>query len=304
MIRALARGVPKADVRRYAALVLFFPSMLFWPSSIGKEALMVFCIGLASYGASQLLGSQVRIAGIATFALGAAGLFFIRPHMSLIAIEALGLAASVSTVVGFSKKADKKASSRGFAIRILAVIILIGGAGVASTQLSQVLGDEADGGLSSVLERTKGQTAEGGSQFAPPAVDSPAQIPMAVLTVLFRPFPWEAHSMNSLIASSEGLLLAGLYFVYRRRVLRWIRSVAKMPYLLYGAAYALAFIFAFSYIGNFGILARQRTQMIPLALMMLAMPTEPRRGRLRLGSGSWSPAREEDDNSSVEVKPS
>lgn len=282
MIRAFARGVPDGDLRRYASLVLLFPSMLFWPSSIGKEALMVFSVGLASYGAAQLLGSQVKATGIGIFALGTAGLFFIRPHMSLIAILALGFAAAVSTVVGFSSEKDKKASSRGFAVRVIAVVILIAGAGVATTQLSEVLGDGADGGLSGVLARTKGQTAEGGSQFVPPAVSSPAQIPMAILTVLFRPFPWEAHSMNSLIASGEGLLLAGLFAVSRRRALQWIRSIAKRPYLVYGAAYALAFIFAFSYIGNFGILARQRTQMIPLALLTLAMPVAPRRPRFRL----------------------
>lgn len=302
MIRAFSRGVPDGDLRRYAALVLLFPSMLFWPSSIGKEALMVFCVGVASYGAAQLLGRQVKASGIGLFVLGGAGLFFIRPHMSLIAILALALAAALSTVAGFSNTEDKKASSRGFAVRMVAVILLIGGAGVATTQLSAVLGDGADGGLGGVLARTKGQTAEGGSQFAPPAVDSPAKIPMAVVTVLFRPFPWEARSMNSLIASGEGLLLAGLFLAGRRRVLQWIRSIAKRPFLVYGAAYALAFIFAFSYIGNFGILARQRTQMIPLALLMVAMPATTKEGRFRKSSKP-SQLNDTDDERLIETQP-
>ena len=33
--------------RRYALLVLFLPSLLFWPSSIGKEAWMTLALGLA-----------------------------------------------------------------------------------------------------------------------------------------------------------------------------------------------------------------------------------------------------------------
>ena len=52
MWRALRRAVPEADDKRYLMLLLFFPSLLFWPSSIGKEALMIFALGVVSYAAA------------------------------------------------------------------------------------------------------------------------------------------------------------------------------------------------------------------------------------------------------------
>jgi len=128
------------------------------------------------------------------------------------------------------------------------------------------------GGITGVLKRTQAQTAEGGSKFDPPAVVSPAQIPSAVMTVLFRPYPWEAHNLNGLIAASEGVLLVVLLVTGRRRLLYWAKMLGRRPYLVFALAYAFIFVLAFSYIGNFGILARQRTQMIPLALTMLGMP--------------------------------
>jgi hypothetical protein len=55
MWRALRRAVPEADDKRYLLLLLFFPSLLYWPASIGKEALMMLALGVVSYAAAQLL---------------------------------------------------------------------------------------------------------------------------------------------------------------------------------------------------------------------------------------------------------
>ena len=42
LYRAFRVAVPDGDAHRYALLVLFLPSMLFWPSGLGKEAFMTF----------------------------------------------------------------------------------------------------------------------------------------------------------------------------------------------------------------------------------------------------------------------
>jgi hypothetical protein len=284
MWRAFRRAVPEGDHRRYALLVLFLPSLLFWPSSIGKEALMVGCIGVVSYGAAQVLGERVRLAGVATFLAGVAGLFFIRPHMALIAVVSLGFASAVGTLAGFRRTS----SSRVFVVRMVALVALIAAAVAATSGLSRFFSEgEArdEQGVSSVLARTTEQTRQGGSEFAPPAVSNPAEFPAGVVTVLFRPFPWEARNFNGLIASGEGLLLLALFAVGHRRLLTWVRTAPTRPYLVFAAAYALVFIVAFSYIGNFGILARQRTQMLPLLLTVVSMYPAPRTRTSWLGLG-------------------
>jgi len=65
--RAFRTAYPDGDGRRYALLVFFFPTMLFWPSSIGKEAFMILALGAAALGAAQLFSgptwpsSSVRV---------------------------------------------------------------------------------------------------------------------------------------------------------------------------------------------------------------------------------------------------
>ena len=56
--RAFRVGVPDGDHRRYALLVFFLPSLLFWPSSIGKESWMMLALGVSAYGAARVLSSR------------------------------------------------------------------------------------------------------------------------------------------------------------------------------------------------------------------------------------------------------
>lgn len=283
MWRAFRRAVPEGESRRYAQLVLFWPSLLFWPSSLGKEALMVACVGIASYGASQILGEKVMFAGIVTFIAGSAGLLFIRPHMALIAIVSLLVASMVGSVQGVRSSP----SPRRALVRVAALVVLIGAASVATTQVTALFGSvgaPGEVGIEANLAKTTARTAQGGSEFTPIAVSTPTELPAGIVTVLFRPFPWEARNVASLIAASEGLLLLALAVAGRRRLLTWVRTILKRPYLVYAVTYALVFIVAFSYLGNFGILARQRVQMLPLALIALAMPLAPRKRRSWFGA--------------------
>ena len=59
-VKAGIAGVPGLDARRYALLCLLMPSLLFWPSSIGKEAWMCFVLGLASWGCAANGGGAQR----------------------------------------------------------------------------------------------------------------------------------------------------------------------------------------------------------------------------------------------------
>ena len=49
--------------------------------------------------------------------------------------------------------------------------------------------------------------------------------------------------------------------------------------MAFGLVYTFAFIYAFSSIANFGILARQRSQLLPLLLVVLCLPMNPKAKR-------------------------
>ena len=50
----------------------------------------------------------------------------------------------------------------------------------------------------------------------------------------------------------------------------------RTPYVAFALAYTAMFVLAFSAIGNFGLLTRQRTQVLPFVLVLLAVPAARR----------------------------
>jgi hypothetical protein len=51
-----------------------------------------------------------------------------------------------------------------------------------------------------------------------------------------------------------------------------VLSIRRQPYVAFALMYTGIFVVAFSGFANFGLLARERVQMFPLALVALAVP--------------------------------
>lgn len=92
------------------------------------------------------------------------------------------------------------------------------------------------------------------------------------MSVLFRPFLWEANNVPAMITAVEGSLLLLLVAGSLPRLLRLPASIFRMPYVAYCVSFVVMFVIAFSSVGNFGLLARQRTQVFPFLLVLLAIP--------------------------------
>jgi hypothetical protein len=90
-------------------------------------------------------------------------------------------------------------------------------------------------------------------------------------TVLFRPFPFEVRNAQALMTSLEGLSLLVLAGLSLRRLVRLPVEVFRRPYVAFAVVYTLAFIYAFSALGNFGLLARQRSQLLPALFVLLCI---------------------------------
>ena len=61
-----------------------------------------------------------------------------------------------------------------------------------------------------VIDETQAQTGQGGSQFEPVDPTPRPGLTKAVVTVLFRPFPFEVSNGVGIISAFEGLVLLGL----------------------------------------------------------------------------------------------
>lgn len=271
--RAFRLAVPDGDHRRYAFMVLLLPSLLFWPSSLGKEAVMTLALGLVAYGSARVLVHRPH--GLLIVALGLAIMAAVRPHVG--AMAAVGLTAAF-----VSRRAPKGAALTAPLTKLLGLILLGLVLVVAVTQTKALLGiDEFNAeALEAARAEISSRTDEAGSTFTPVATDfEPQRFHVALASVLFRPFPWEATSAQGVVASLEGLALLVLFVVGWRRLLGAIRTVLRTPYVVMCITYTVLFAYGFSSFANFGILTRQRVQVLPFALVLLALP--PYWGRVR-----------------------
>jgi hypothetical protein len=168
-------------------------------------------------------------------------------------------------------------------VKLATVLAVAAAALVLWSQVQSYLDfdESGDTTISDALDSTLERTSQGGSEFDPPSITSPIGLPMAIVTVTGRPFPFEARTFQALMSSFEGLVVLGLLVTRRRSVGRaiWNRD---HPYSTMAFVYWIVFCAAFASIANFGILARQRTQVFPFVAVIVAgaaVATAARRGR-------------------------
>jgi hypothetical protein len=267
--RAYVLAVPNGRRLTYAGLVFFLPSLLFWPSSTGKESFMTLALGLAAFGAARIFtGYAWR--GVVYAALGLWLAQIVRPHVAGL----MGLAIAGAYVLRPSAVRHRELApvAKGLAVAVLAVAALI-----LIVRTDQFLRDrnvDTRGGVGGTLEAISQRSGGGGSAFTPSLLDSPLRTPIAVGTVLFRPIVIEAHNAQALAAALEGTFLFILSLTRWRWIVHAARCVRRVPYVAFAILYSTGFIIAFSSIANFGILVRQRVQLLPLYVVLLSIPPQ------------------------------
>jgi hypothetical protein len=263
---AFRLAFPGGNHRRYAFMVFFMPSLLFWPSSIGKEAWMMFALGIAAYGAARVF-THLRfgfvIMGIGLVATGA-----VRPHVTL----AILVAAIPAYII---RRQGHGASPMGPVVKVVGVLVLVVASFVVVDRVERFLHlDTLDSStIEQALNNAEAQSTTQDSSFGAVRPHNIADFPYAAVTVLFRPFPFEAHNGQALAAAGEGLLLLVLTLGSVKSLRLLPRQLFAEAYVAFAGAYTVLFIFAFSSFGNFGILARERVQLFPLYFVLLCLST-------------------------------
>ena len=276
--RAALIGFPEADQRRYALLVLFLPSLLFWPSSIGKEAVMLLSLGLCAYGSARILE---RLAG--GWLVLAAGLglgYMVRPHVPVVVLAALSVA------ILFRPRRRHRPVFGPLGRILTVVVLMVAMAFVLSEAVDRFLPQRdvdvttevSVDAVGELLDRAESGTSDGGSEIDRPSPNTPFEYPGAVFTVLFRPTILEAGSAGNTVAALETTFILALAIVGWKRLKNVPATAFRRPYVLMCVVYTGIFTFAWSSFANLGALARQRVQVWPFVLLLLAVPAVvPRR---------------------------
>jgi hypothetical protein len=251
------------QLKPYAFFVLFLPTYFFWPSSIGKDALVVFALGASAYCAARLLKTyDIRwIIGLA-LSLGLLGL--IRIHVAGLVV--IGLMAA-----GLLSRTPKEAGSAVRFRRVLTLGGFLAAGAVVLAVFPDIFGVDLTGSdaLDSFTSDVTRRTSEKGAVAAGSPVSGPADVPGAIALALFRPFVFEASEVQHLFSAAETSLLLAVTVWKLPAILRSWRSWRGNAYVVFCTFYVLSYSIAFSVVRNLGIIARQRGQVIAFFLCMV-----------------------------------
>jgi len=209
--------------------------------------------------ARYLEGYELRWLTAMGLALAAIG--SIRIHISALIIGSLFGTAIIA----------KPRAGPGFGTRRLVAIVVILAIGLVAVREfesrfgADLLNVEAVEAFSDqVVDRTTT-----GNLIPGDPVSSPADIPEAMVLVLFRPFLWEAQEFQVALSALETTFLIGLVIWKSPAIFRNRKKWRSNPLVVFSTIYVLAFSTAFSVVRNMGIIARQRTQVLVFLIVIL-----------------------------------
>ena len=265
----------EASRRRFAKLLFLVPSVAFWSVFLGKDVWIFFFLGATTLALARVLESP-RLGSIALLAASLQMVVLLRAHVGatvLMAVVAalvfrplrlrgpalylrpvLQLGIIVALVAGFT-------AVIGLALQTVGIATLSFEAFAERAYMTHVGFANTAGG--SAL----GQIIEQGTPAAVAAF-----IPFGVMTLLFRPFLWEAHNVVAVVAGIENLLLLGFVIVRARSLWHAVAMTRRQPLMLFVVVAFLATAGVLSFDWNLGAAQRHRTMVMPFLFMMLALP--------------------------------
>ena len=256
------------NIRLLATLIVFLPSVSFWSSGLGKDALSFCAMGFALWAALRLKQRWLLLT-IAILLM-----LLVRPHMA----GMLGLGLAGSFVFQRGIPLPQRVVLGGIALGAAVFLVPLG---------LNYAGVGEDAGAEDVMqyiEGRQGHTLKGGG-----AVDiSSMSPPVQMFTYLFRPTLIEARNLFSLAAALDNTILLFLFvaggwalikkplpahLLAHNRMFLWIYSLSAWLILAMTTA-------------NLGIALRQKWMFAPMLIFLLISVI----GRSRYPAESDAPA--------------
>lgn len=248
---SLTAIIRKKPLRPYLNYIVFLPSISFWSCAIGKDTLSFLSVSLALYGSLNTI-KNLKIVFISIFIM-----FLVRPHIALIMIISFVLSLIVNNKVSKSKK-------------IFLVFFIISLLPILYTFVMDYVGLGTDFSARDLNNYTQSRidaNLGGGG-----AVNiSDLSFPMKLFTYMYRPFIFEAHSFQSLMASIENLilLLATFFAIIKYFRAKRIEFNCNVNYLV--AYFILTLIVLSLTTSNLGIAVRQKWMFTPIIIYFIVL---------------------------------
>lgn len=236
-------------VRLLATLVVFLPSISFWSSALGKDAIAFMATGLALWS-SLNLSKRNALMTIAVLLM-----FLVRPHMAGIMVIAITIATLMDGNASLTRRALVGFTAAATTAALIPFALRYAG-------LMDVLDVQA---IMGYIDMRQEHNTDGGG-----GVDIAAMsLPMQMFTYLFRPMFFEVRNVFSLAAAIDNFILLTLFFwggiglLRRRKACLGENRIFMWTYSL-GAWLVLAVTTA-----NLGIALRQKWMFAPMLIFLL-----------------------------------
>lgn len=246
-LRVATRQKPRY-LQHLATLIVFLPSVSFWSSAIGKDALSFMAMGLALW-AALALNSNWRL-----MAFSVTVMFLVRPHIAAVMLLALSFAILTNRNSRFILKI--------FLLMMMAAVVVvmqpfvINYAGINENFNAAALSD--------YVEQRQGYNMEGGG-----GIDiASMSFPMQLFTYMFRPMLFEATTIFALAAAIDNLILMCLFVLGGWAMLGGGKSNTGESRAFMWAYALLVWIVLALTTSNMGIALRQKWMLAPMLIFL------------------------------------
>lgn len=232
----------------YWGLIVFLPSLSYWSSAIGKDAISFLSVCILLYAVTTAKRKNL-LCGISILLM-----LMVRPHVAFMIVG--------SFVFYFIVQ-----SKAHIILKLIILPFITFGSIILLNYATEYAGvDEASvSGVAEFYDSRQGINNHGGG-----GIDtSSMSLPLKVFSYMFRPLPFEASSLITFIASIENsiLLLSFIYLIYSARSRLKLLIEGKNLWLTTYVVFA-SIILSYG-LSNLGIAARQKWMFMPILIYLL-----------------------------------
>jgi hypothetical protein len=237
------------NIKLLALIIVLLPSISFWSAGLGKDAISFMATGLALWASLNLTKRKLLM----VFAI--ASMLLVRPHMAGLMVIALTFAVMTGKNVNMLQRIFF-----GSVVLVAALLMVPFALDYAGVQ------DVSVQGLMSYIEQRQSYNWKG---YGGGIDISSMSLPMQMFTYLFRPLPFEAHSISAFMASVDNVFLLylfvmGLFVKIKGGVARPNLNFAFI--WVYGGGALL--ILSMTTATNLGIAMRQKWMFLPFFIVL------------------------------------
>ncbi len=236
-------------IKFLALILLLLPSLSFWTTALGKDAFSFMAVGLALWSSLEFKNRKILLY-FSIFIM-----FMIRPHMGTI------MAISFVIALVFDKK------TKIYAKIFFGLISLISVAIILPIMLNYIGLSESED-LSDVgeyVDKRQNSNLGGGSSLDIASMS----LPMQIITYLFRPLPFEAHSFLSLLASLDNVILVIIFLLGIIAYFKKNKPVVDSNRIFLWSYFIISLIILATTTANLGIAMRQKWMFLPCVVFLL-----------------------------------